>query len=547
MTTAINRSQTTPTWQGPLQGTFSRDNHALAERQSSTFEQLLAGFEWKPLEVSSEPVENGESGEEVSELEQSNETESSKEDDKSEVESTEAETAVTEEVLLQSEVVATVQVAQKVETAIEDGPVKKDVAESDVEIDVGAIDPQQNVINQAVVTEENDAPIEVEKAETDVNPEQEFQVDSQVHEHRDTGPKEDKGRKNTNRDKVGPVVAQSQQQVKVEAKSEVKVEAKKEVKVSAQEEIESAPTQSLEELRPNRRSRKERLAENAENLGKDNVQQGFPDEPSEVNAGQKPDVSVKPPEQPFSLSPTEAANASATPQVIAPTLPANNPTSPTNTEVRGGDRLQGVGGVGTNNSNSVRGEARSESASRSEDTKNTREGNKTEEKSQVDQRQQIRLIQRVARGFERLGEQGGNIRLRLHPPELGSLAMTVRVEGKTLSAEIVTETVQARQALVDNLPQLKQQLADSGLTIEKFDVRVMDQQQNSSGQMFSQGQFAGQNSSNEPSGRGNHSSNRRDQANQIRQPAVGNATESVMGWPTPGNRSQLSRSLDVQV
>lgn len=545
MTTAINRSQTTPTWQGPLQGTFSRDNHGLAERQSSTFEQLLAGFEWKPLEVSSEPVENGESGEEVSELEQSNETESTKEDDKSEVESTEAETAVTEEVLLQSEVVATVQVAQKVETAREDGPVKKDFAESEVEVEVGAIDPKQSVINQAVVTEENDAPLELEQTETDIIPEQKLQVESQVHEHRDTGPKEDKGRKNTNRDKVGPVVAQSQQQVKVEAKSEVKVEAKKEVKVSAQEEIEAAPTQSLEELRPNRRSRKERLAENAENRGQDNVKQGFPDDPSEVNAGQKPDVSVKPPEQPFSLPPTEAANA--TPQVIAPTVPANNPTSSTNTEVRGGDRLQGVGGVGANNSNSVRGEARSESASRTDDSKKGREANKAEEKSPVDQRQQIRLIQRVARGFERIGDQGGNIRLRLHPPELGSLAMTVRVEGKTLSAEIVTETVQARQALVDNLPQLKQQLADSGLTIEKFDVRVMDQQQNSSGQMFSQGQFAGQNSSNEPSGRGNHSSNRRDASNQIRRPSVGNTTESVMGWPTPGSRSPASRSLDVQV
>ncbi|MEY4565853.1 MAG: hypothetical protein RLY14_823, partial [Planctomycetota bacterium] len=195
----------------------------------------------------------------------------------------------------------------------------------------------------------------------------------------------------------------------------------------------------------------------------------------------KPDLSAPPPvdartTQPLAAVPPPAANA--------PPAPSSNSIAAS--ENRGVDRLQGT------NATTPRGEVASERNESTNRNEQTNRGEQTREKSAVDQRQQIRLIQRIARGFERLSTQGGNIRLRLHPPELGSLAMNVRVEGKTLSAEITTETVQAKQALMDNLPKLKQQLADNGLSIERFEVHVADKEANFSQSNLMGGQSRGQ-------------------------------------------------------
>jgi flagellar hook-length control protein FliK len=121
--------------------------------------------------------------------------------------------------------------------------------------------------------------------------------------------------------------------------------------------------------------------------------------------------------------------------------------------------------------------------------------------------------------------------------------MTVRVEGKSLSAEIVTETVQARQALVDNLPQLKQQLADNGLTIEKFDVRVMDQQASFSGQTFS-GQSSQQNSS-QSSSSWNQPSGRRSESQRVT--AGRTSGFEPIGAASYSSGAGATRTLDVQV
>jgi flagellar hook-length control protein FliK len=87
-----------------------------------------------------------------------------------------------------------------------------------------------------------------------------------------------------------------------------------------------------------------------------------------------------------------------------------------------------------------------------------------------------RLLSRVARAFTAAQERDGEIRLRLSPPELGSLRLDVRVQDGALVAHLQTETDAARTAILDNLPALRERLADQGVRIERFDVDLMQRQ-----------------------------------------------------------------------
>ena len=66
------------------------------------------------------------------------------------------------------------------------------------------------------------------------------------------------------------------------------------------------------------------------------------------------------------------------------------------------------------------------------------------------------------------------MRLRLSPPELGSVRLEVSVKNGVLTAHAQTETTQARDALVDNLPALRARLAEQNIQVDQFDVDLFD-------------------------------------------------------------------------
>jgi len=90
----------------------------------------------------------------------------------------------------------------------------------------------------------------------------------------------------------------------------------------------------------------------------------------------------------------------------------------------------------------------------------------------TEQAQRIRFVQRVARAFASAGNRGGSVRLRLSPPELGSLRLEMTVRDGVLVARVETETHAARQMLLDNLPALRQRLAGHDVKVERFQVDV---------------------------------------------------------------------------
>ena len=83
-----------------------------------------------------------------------------------------------------------------------------------------------------------------------------------------------------------------------------------------------------------------------------------------------------------------------------------------------------------------------------------------------------RFVQRVGRALQAAQSRDGQIQLRLSPPELGSLRISISVQEGLISAKLETETVAARNILLDNLPALRERLAEQEIRIEKFDVDV---------------------------------------------------------------------------
>jgi flagellar hook-length control protein FliK len=83
-----------------------------------------------------------------------------------------------------------------------------------------------------------------------------------------------------------------------------------------------------------------------------------------------------------------------------------------------------------------------------------------------------RLVEATGRALlAKAAEGGGSMRLRLEPPELGHVRLDIQVSKDIVRAEAVVEHSQVKQALLDQMPQLRQTLADRGLDLQGFDVR----------------------------------------------------------------------------
>ena len=91
--------------------------------------------------------------------------------------------------------------------------------------------------------------------------------------------------------------------------------------------------------------------------------------------------------------------------------------------------------------------------------------------SQVDR---VRFVQRVQQAFSALGDRGGAVRLKLSPPELGSVRMEITVNKGVMNARLEAETKETKNLLLENLPALRDRLAQQNIKIQKFDVDLRD-------------------------------------------------------------------------
>ncbi|MCA9121260.1 MAG: flagellar hook-length control protein FliK [Planctomycetaceae bacterium] len=96
--------------------------------------------------------------------------------------------------------------------------------------------------------------------------------------------------------------------------------------------------------------------------------------------------------------------------------------------------------------------------------------------SHISAADQTRFVDRVARAVQATGDRGGPLRLRLSPPELGSMTLEVKVQGSSVTARIEADTPAARALLLEHLPVLRDRLAEQGMRVDQFDVDLTDRQ-----------------------------------------------------------------------
>jgi flagellar hook-length control protein FliK len=83
-----------------------------------------------------------------------------------------------------------------------------------------------------------------------------------------------------------------------------------------------------------------------------------------------------------------------------------------------------------------------------------------------------RFIGRVEGAMRTAQQRDGRVQVRLSPPELGSLRIEIIMQHGVIHAKLEAETPTARNLLLDNLPALRERLAQQDMRVEKFDVDV---------------------------------------------------------------------------
>lgn len=81
-----------------------------------------------------------------------------------------------------------------------------------------------------------------------------------------------------------------------------------------------------------------------------------------------------------------------------------------------------------------------------------------------------RVISSIRTHFTRDG--GGRMTVQLDPPNLGRMALDLRIRAGVLTASIETTTEAARSMITAGLSQLRGALAEQGITVERFEVHV---------------------------------------------------------------------------
>jgi flagellar hook-length control protein FliK len=121
----------------------------------------------------------------------------------------------------------------------------------------------------------------------------------------------------------------------------------------------------------------------------------------------------------------------------------------------------------------------------------------------------IKLIQRVSKAFQHLGPEGGTIRLRLAPAEMGSIRVEMRINQRKVQARVVAETEAASAALREHLPDLRARIESFGMQVERLEIETdgRDWHQESQFDAESQQQQQQQRQNNGWSGRPNPGTN----------------------------------------
>jgi flagellar hook-length control protein FliK len=97
---------------------------------------------------------------------------------------------------------------------------------------------------------------------------------------------------------------------------------------------------------------------------------------------------------------------------------------------------------------------------------------KTESRSAAEAVSRAKLVQRISRAFQHLGTDGGTVRLRLAPAELGSVRVEMHIQGRKVNAKVVTENEVTSELVREHIGDLRGRLESQGIQIELITVET---------------------------------------------------------------------------
>ncbi|HBJ37232.1 MAG TPA: hypothetical protein DDZ51_21245 [Planctomycetaceae bacterium] len=95
--------------------------------------------------------------------------------------------------------------------------------------------------------------------------------------------------------------------------------------------------------------------------------------------------------------------------------------------------------------------------------------------SRTDIADRARLIHRISKAFTKMGVDGGQIRMKMHPEALGGVLLEMRVRGRNVEATVTADNEAARGLLQQQLSELRQRLESQGLTVQRLEVALRDE------------------------------------------------------------------------
>ena len=94
--------------------------------------------------------------------------------------------------------------------------------------------------------------------------------------------------------------------------------------------------------------------------------------------------------------------------------------------------------------------------------------------SRTDIADRARLIHRISKAFTKMGVDGGQIRMKMHPETLGGVLLEMRVRGRNVEATVTADNEAARGLLQQQLSELRQRLESQGMTVQRLEVALRD-------------------------------------------------------------------------
>lgn len=136
------------------------------------------------------------------------------------------------------------------------------------------------------------------------------------------------------------------------------------------------------------------------------------------------------------------------------------------------------------------------------------------------------LATRLSSYLHQAGDSGKALRIRLNPPELGTLQIEVSRQAGQMTARVEVESPQARALLLEQAHLLRDSLQAQGIRLERFDVELNERMSDSENSRKSSEEEASQGDSNQQHSQQQQSGKERQQQETTQEKTASHVAES---------------------